>query len=396
MIVRVRVPFESIDKSGLVMISQLTMCLYGAICSLCIVLVLVPFLNQYADDIGWVDIPNRRKRHKGDVPLTGGLAILIAVATVLATFGFSHAQIIGFELGAGLIFATGFYDDRQPIGAGYRIGVHLTAAFAVTLIDGTSLTELGDLFGIGPIALGILAVPFTIVGITGVTNAINLTDGADGLAAGLSLIALFWLMCALLMIDQSQRALRIEELMLVTASLMGAIIGFLHFNLRAPWRRRAKIFMGDGGSMLLGFCIAWLAIHITGGFGERGMTPVAALWILTIPLFDTVSCIIRRLAARQNPMAADRMHLHHLLLALGLPVGRAVFLLHLASLILGGIGIWCWYKKVPEYWMFWTWLALFILYLAAVTELWEQTVSGLLRNARLTVSPASMDLGTRS
>ena len=111
---------------------------------------------------------------------------------------------------------------------------------------------------------------------------------------------------------------------------------------------------------------------------------VTALWILTIPLFDTVSCIIRRLAARTNPMTADRMHIHHLLPAMGLSVGRAVFALYFTSFILGGVGFLSWYLLVPEYFMFWAWLLLFVLYLAAVTELWEQVNSGSLRSTRLT------------
>src|SRR5690606_18145447 len=133
-------------------------------------------------------------------------------------------------------------------------------------------------------------------------------------------------------------------------------------NLRTPWRARAAIFMGDGGSMMLGFVLGWLAVRTPNAFGDAGLAPVVALWILAVPLADTMSCMLRRVAHGATPMSPDHRHLHHLLPAAGLSIRRSVAIILAAALVLGGTGILGWRMGVSDWMMFWAWVVLFVTY----------------------------------
>ncbi len=321
--------------------------------------------------IGWVDKPDARKKHSGAVPLSGGLIILSSIAATAFIF-----QLPGFDPGlvaaALLIFGIGFYDDRFPLRARYRFICHLAAAAMLIFASDTAVLYLGYCFGPVPVSLGILAVPFTLVAIPGLINAYNMVDGADGLSGGQCLAAVFWLIvaaCAIPLATPDQYA--INELGPVLFPVAGALIAFLYYNMRAPWRQRATLFMGDGGSMMLGLIIAWAVIRLSNYYGPSGMGAASALWIVAVPLFDLFSAIIRRVSEGRTPMSPDRKHMHHLLIQRGVRVNGAVMTMNLIAFVCGAIGVVGWLLEVPQYYLFWSLVVLFAAYMGYAHRFWQ-------------------------
>ncbi len=227
--------------------------------------------------------------------------------------------------------------------------------------------NLGDLFGLGEVALtGSVAFLFTLFCVVGVINALNMSDGLDGLAGGLALIAAGWLIVLVQSAPSLQRGNSDALLILVMV-----IAGFLCFNLRPPWRARASVFMGDAGSTMLGFVLAWFLVHLSQG-PAAVMVPMTAVWILAVPLLDTVAVMIRRIRAGHSPFAADRQHLHHLLLGLGLSDGQTTALLLAVALTTGAAGVAAYGLGAPEHLQFYAFLVLFGLYYRVTTRLWER------------------------
>jgi UDP-GlcNAc:undecaprenyl-phosphate GlcNAc-1-phosphate transferase len=198
------------------------------------------------------------------------------------------------------------------------------------------------------------AVPFTILGVVGVMNAMNMIDGADGLAGGITLSALLWFGLAAWMAGMPAHA-----------SLIGlfacAVATYLLFNAGGPLARRFKVFLGDAGSMLLGLILAWIAIELTmSPFAP--LKPVTAVWILAVPICDSVSLMLRRMLRRRSPFSPDREHFHHLLQDAGASSGRAVVLMLLISFTFGGFALFAEKAGVPEYVMFYLSMVIFAGY----------------------------------
>ena len=339
-------------------------------------LLLAPVAMQMCRFAGWLDVPGHHKRHRGEVPLAGGMLIAAAAALAGLVVDPGLRQTTHFWLGAVMVFAVGFADDRFPIRARYRFAAQLSAALLFVVLSGVTPTDLGRLFGPFVVPLGMLGLPFAMIGIAGLTNAFNMIDGLDGLAGGLVLISLSWLLIAFALIagdvaSSSHLVASAHQASLVTAVVTGALIAFLLFNQRAPWRGRASMFLGDGGSMLLGYLVATLGLYASSAFGQYGMTPVTAAWIAAVPLTDLFSSMLRRALAGETPMTPDRKHVHHLMLALGLGESGAVVVLQVTALLTGLIGIAGWRLGVPEYWMFWGLIALFVVYVTVARQVWR-------------------------
>jgi len=344
-------------------------------------LLLMPLMVRLCLALGWVDRPDHRKLHEGPIPLAGGLLICAAVliASLIVAPGLAH--VTQFWLSAAMVLAIGFADDRFPIRARYRFAVQVSAALVFVALSGAIPTDLGRLLGPFVLTLGIFALPFAAIGITGLTNALNMMDGLDGLAGGLALTALCWLLVAFALIagDVSASAELTgiaRQSILLIALVAGALIAFLFFNQRAPWRVRASMFLGDGGSMTLGFLLAALSLIACSAFGPQGMTPVTAAWIAAVPLTDMFASMLRRVLVGKTPMTPDRMHVHHLLLALGLETGGTVVVLHGLSALTGLIGVAGWRLGVPEYWMFWGLLGAFAAYFVVSQRIWSRLTTG--------------------
>ena len=320
---------------------------------------LIRFLVPRAERFGLMDRPTGgRKRHKDTTPTVGGLAILIGLSLTALLTGFADRVHPVFWVCLFLIGLTGALDDMRDLGPYIKFVAQIAAALMMIFWSGLYLHSLGNLVSEQTLTLGKFAVPLTVFAVIGVVNAINFCDGADGLAGGLVVIAVFWIAM------MSTGSMQTGPLGLAFG-LLGCIAAFLVFNQRSPWRSRAAIFLGDAGSLSLGFVLAWLTIDATQD-SVRSFQPVTAIWLLAIPISDTIVCMTRRLAKGHSPFRADRTHLHHILIDLGMPVARAVALIHCIAFVLAGVGVAGWVMRVPEHVMFYSAMAVFVLYIVLV------------------------------
>jgi UDP-GlcNAc:undecaprenyl-phosphate GlcNAc-1-phosphate transferase len=290
--------------------------------------VVLPMALPLARRLGLVDHPGGRKDHVGAVPVIGGLVIFLALA--LSFLGFEtrmSVQSITFVSCAGLMVLVGQLDDIYDLHWSWRIAAQTVAALAMIYIAGLEADNLQDVFGFAGANVGFLAVPFTVFIVVGVINALNMSDGVDGLAGTLSLVSLGLFTGFAL---YSGDVLQAERLL----ALCAALVGFLLWNHRLPWQPKAKVFLGNGGSMLLGFIIAWTSVRLTQDTAHP-VSPVLGPWTLALPLIDCVTLMFRRWRQGKSPFAADRHHMHHMLLDAGLRPTVVVLLLGSLSLLLG-------------------------------------------------------------
>ncbi|MEG1241989.1 MAG: MraY family glycosyltransferase [Oscillospiraceae bacterium] len=284
-----------------------------------------PIVKAFAQKVGAMDVPGEVRRvHDHPIPRMGGLAIFLGFLLSVLLFADITRQMQGILLGAVIIVATGAVDDLISLKAWVKLLLQILAA-VVAVLHGVIIEVI-----MNPIvwsasdylSLGWLQIPLTILWIVGITNSVNLIDGLDGLAAGVSSISsLTMLVIALVVAD--------GNVAVVMAALMGACVGFLPYNLNP-----AKIFMGDTGSLLLGYILATMSV--LGLFKFYAVVSFAVpLLALAIPLFDTIFAFCRRLLKGQNPMHPDRGHFHHRLLDMGLSQKQAVAVLYSISAILG-------------------------------------------------------------
>ena len=339
--------------------------------ALVIALLAVPLLMRLARRVGLVDVPDARKRHHGAIPLVGGLAIFLAAGLALAAIGALKAVPAGFITAAAVILLIGIIDDARDLGSGVRFTVQGVAITYAVWSTGLMLPDIGRLLGGETIELGTWARMLTVVGILGVVNAMNLVDGVDGLAGGIAATALFWLLVAFALVGVGTHPVQ-GYAVPVLGAMLGAVVGFLHYNLRRASRRRASVFLGDAGSLLLGFILGWFAVGVTAAPGGADMPPAAVLWLLWVPLYDTVGVMLRRILAGRSPMSADREHLHHLFQDLGYTPRQTVNRLIALNLLGGGIGVFGWYRGVPEVVLFVLFLLGFFVYLGMCAWVWRK------------------------
>lgn len=300
------------------------------ICFLAAIL-LTPLVKKLAFVIGATDKPNQRKVHQKIMPRLGGLAIFISfligvfmihpddsyLVSVLNLNGSIHLPII---LGSIVIILTGMFDDVKEISPRVKLLGQVVAALVVVAVGGLRVEFINLPFG-GELDFGYLSIPITMIWIIGITNAINLIDGLDGLAAGVSTIALFTI--AGMAFTMGNEYVMIMALVLAVSSL-----GFLLYNFHP-----AKIFMGDTGALFLGYMIAVLSL-----LGFKGVTFVSLIIpviILGVPISDTLFAIVRRLVNKQPLSAPDKSHLHHCLLRLGYTHKQTVLLIYAMSAVFG-------------------------------------------------------------
>jgi UDP-GlcNAc:undecaprenyl-phosphate/decaprenyl-phosphate GlcNAc-1-phosphate transferase len=315
---------------------------------------LILMLRRPAERWGLVDHPGGRKRHAAPVPLTGGIAITVGMILALAVSFSAFAQYSAFFAGVLLLTLVGLMDDLGEVSPGTKLLLQVVAALLMTSWGENFLLSLGDLFGTNPINTRHWAIPLTVLAALAVVNAINMLDGLDGLAGSLVLGILLVLTGFAWTIGEANSA----KILLV---LTGALAGFLFFNLPWPMRGRHRTFMGDAGSMVLGFAVAWFSVSLTQRAGTAVPPPVM-LWVLGIVLMDVFTVTVRRLARRRSPMAADRDHIHHMLLRRGYGPWQTLGLLVGANVVLAGIGTAMWRYGVADRWIFWTYLAVCALY----------------------------------
>ncbi len=323
-------------------------------------LLLLRLFSRLAVRVGLVDYPGRRKRHRGAIPLIGGPAIFAGLcfgALMIADTLYPYRALFA---ALAILLVAGLLDDLNDLTPSQKFLAQIIAGICMISWGGMTVAHLGSLFSQAPVLLHGLAYPLTIICLLGLINATNMVDGADGLAAGLCLIAFGFLFVSAALVGMTVTA----QLLLTTIVVL---LAFWTMNARFPWQPRARIFMGDSGSMMLGLLLTWFSIEVARS--GSGLPPITAVWYLAIPLVDMGVVIVRRLSRGQSPFQAGRDHLHHVLIAAGLPPHTAVLGIHALALALGAAGFLAWRTGVPQHWMFYGFLAL----LAASCALsWKQ------------------------
>jgi UDP-GlcNAc:undecaprenyl-phosphate/decaprenyl-phosphate GlcNAc-1-phosphate transferase len=319
-------------------------------------------LARAAEALRLVDHPGGRKEHARPVPLVGGLAIFIAFLAATCVGGVA-ASAAYFVFALSIVIAVGVWDDVAEISPRVKFPIQIVASSLMIWGAGVELNSVGDLLGWRPIGLWIFAVPLTIFAIVGVINSVNMMDGLDGLGGSIALVAFAWY--AAVAFDSG-----LEVPFRIAIIFCGAIAGFLVFNLRFPWQPHARVFLGDAGSLMIGFALGWFAIDLTQGEG-RTFPPIAALWVLLLPLADCVSLMTRRLMRRRSPFVADRHHIHHYLLARGFTHGQTLGALVALSALFGAVGYFGWHLGVSEATLFWPFFFAYFAYHYWIKRAWK-------------------------
>ena len=284
-----------------------------------------------------LDVPFGRKQHHAPIPCIGGIGIVAALLAGLAlgTATVFHSQP-GFFMGLLGIFVLGIADDRHDLSPKMKLLLEVPLIL-IALWSFPSFLFFEETLSL-PIliskASGLGCATFLLLGFL---NALNMTDGIDGLAGFISLFHAA--MCAGLAISFGQ-----SDIAAVALGLVGALIGFLLFNFRTPFGLKALVFLGDAGSMVLGFTLAWLSLSLT----QHGLPEGLVLWLMSYPTFDSVSTALRRMMKGKNPMEGDRTHLHHLLPGIGLSSVTTVMVIGVISASLTAFGFWLWHCQASN------------------------------------------------
>lgn len=283
----------------------------------------VPLVMSLAHNSGAIALPGRRHIHSHPTPKFGGVAIASGVL-IISPFVFPFDRVIGSYLfSSAVMLLLGIIDDVR--GADWKVKLVFSAIATAVFIYGADLwvTNLGDLFGLGVIRLGDWGIPFTFVAVFGIVNAINLIDGLNGLACGVSSIAFVAFAVFASMSGNS-------TVLYLSLCSLGATLGLFRYNYP-----RARIFMGDSGTMFIGFSIAVMSIMLTQGEGK--ITPMVPVIILAVPICDTLRVFIIRILNKRSPFLGDKTHLHHLMMRSGIRQKRVVKIVWVLSALMSFI-----------------------------------------------------------
>jgi len=328
--------------------------------SFLLTIALIKGLYPLAIKIDLLDRPCVRKCHEGAVPLVGGLAIFISFIICIFVLDLFTPALLPLLASLLIIIALGFLDDWRGLSFKIRFAFQSIAVLVVVYYSEVQLNSVGHIFGIEDLQLAWFAIPFTVFAIIGNINAFNMMDGIDGLSASLALVTLLGFFFAA---GVPADILEYKMLLLLIASLCA----FLLINLFA----KNKVFMGDAGSMLIGFAISYFAIiFCQESSGLKTISPIACLWVLAIPVMDTVCIMIRRIKKGQSPFLPDREHLHHVFLRAGYSARQALVIIVIISSILASIGLVANYYQVPEWIMGVGYLLVFTGYLQLLQHSW--------------------------
>ena len=282
--------------------------------SLLICMALIPVLSTSASRLRFIDVPRERHVHHEPIAKVGGIAFAVATFIAVLVWAPNDSFILSCLLSGAVIMFFGVWDDRGDLHYGVKFGGQVLAAAIAIAVVGVRLSSIPF---VDDLTLpSWLALPLTLVVIVAVTNAVNLSDGLDGLAGGLSLISFTGLAYLAYQLDE-------PLLVLLIVSVLGGVLGFLRFNTYP-----ARVFMGDAGSQFLGHYMAVAALLLTGAHHAL-YSPLVALFIWGVPLLDTIGVMGQRLSEGRSPFVGDRNHIHHKLLSLGLTHGQAVTVIYL-------------------------------------------------------------------
>lgn len=305
--------------------SSIIRVLVALLCAGVVSFAATPLVKSLSVKVGAIDVPkDGRRMHDHPIPRLGGLAIFLGFIFATLLFIPLNTAKQGMLLGAVIIVILGIFDDIYALPAKLKFLVQLVAAL-VAVLAGNKIEVLSNpnIFSDSPVwNLGWLSIPVTVIWIVAITNAVNLIDGLDGLACGVSTISAATMLMIALLVSELDVAM-------MMGALAGACIGFLPYNFNP-----AKIFMGDTGATFLGFIMA--TVSVEGMFKMYNIISfVVPFLMLGLPIFDVCFAVVRRISNGQSPMSPDRSHVHHRLIDMGFSQKQAVGVLYVISAILG-------------------------------------------------------------
>lgn len=312
-------------------------------------------MRKFAKKIGLVDRPNERKLHNGSVPLVGGLSICISILYFLLNNPESLPHSSLYAASIITLVLVGALDDKFDLSFKLRFAVQAALSLTMMVIGDIELNTVGDIIGTGDIiTLGWFGYFVTILAVIAAINAFNMVDGIDGLLGGLSIVTFIGL-AFMLTYDRQY------DLAHICIVLVVIILPYILLNLGVFGRKR-KVFMGDAGSMLIGFTVIWLLLLSSQNGSAPPLRPVTALWLIAIPLMDMAAIMIRRIKKGVSPFKPDRVHLHHLIQQLGFSSKNTLLIICTLSSLCAVMGVTSEIYNVPEYIMFYLFLILFCIY----------------------------------
>ncbi len=302
--------------------------------SVFITIALIPLLSRVAVRANGLDMPGPRKVHIHPIPRCGGVAMALGAVGPILFWVQASPAFSAFLIGAAIVAAAGLLDDFHGVGYRFKLMAQIAAAMFLVLYGRVVITDLGNLLPDGMLLPEWLGIMLTVFVLVGVTNAINLSDGLDGLAGGTSLLTF-------LFISYLGFASGNMTVAVIALAIAGALLGFLRFNTHP-----ASLFMGDTGSMLLGFSAAALTIMLTQG--HTPMSPLLPLILLGFPVLDTLAVAAQRISEGHSPFLPDKKHFHHRLLKLGFYPTEAVFSIYMIQLLLI---VFAWFFRFHSEWL---------------------------------------------
>ena len=293
-------------------------------------LVVLVLIRPIAIHLGLVDSPSSRKMHEGRIPLVGGFGVFLSVVIyfLLVPSEASH-EIIALISTGSIIFLLGVLDDFKGLSPRIKLFVEFSICLFMILITDIKIDYLSGFWPGYEIYLGQLAIPVTMLFVVFVMNSFNLVDGIDGLAGMLGVVAIV----GILLLQSMVGAIRDFEYLVI---LLFSLIPFIYFNVFGG--RRSKIFLGDSGSLFLGYIISWTLVYQVQHV-ESNISVPSVLWLVALPVIDTLGVMFRRILKKQSPLKADRDHLHHILLRAGLSSYGSLMILTFFSSFIVMIGL---------------------------------------------------------
>ncbi len=326
--------------------------LFGYLTAFCALLVLVPLARR----IGYVDHPGGRKTHEEVTPPIGGLVILPMSTFLLWGIGALDQGMAVLLSAVAVIFLMGACDDLAQLNSWLKFFIQIAVAAYLVIFGGAEVHLLGNLFGMGEAGLNILSIPFSIAAFVLLMNALNMMDGLDGLAGGMAAVILGWLAFAAYSAGQTNSSLQI-------LCILVPLLAFLSLNMRHPFLKKARVFLGDAGSLSLAIIIGWFAIDLSQP-PAAALLPVGIMWLLAIPVMDTLTLFFIRKLRGRHPFEPDRNHLHHRFLDKGFAAEWTTPFILLAGIACGCLAIQAPAIGVPEVVLFAGWWGVLGLYVA--------------------------------
>lgn len=313
-----------------------------------VTLLFIAALRPLAKTIRLVDLPGGRKRHVGEVPVIGGIAMFLGLLTGMTVLPAGYPMAFHLAIAGALLVTVGALDDRFTMPTSVRLLTQASVVLIMVYGSNVRMFDIGDPFGFGTITLGSAELVVTALITVSVINAFNMMDGIDGLAGTMALIALI---CIALVAGY-------EHPMAAFALLAtGSVIAFLMTNFPTIYNRKARTFMGDAGSMFIGFVVAWVTMSVSQGEGAVA-TPVICLWFAAMPIYDFFTRFVRRIRKGYSPFRPARDHYHHMLMRSGMGVRVTLGVLTGLQLSYAIIGLLGHFMGVADVVMFSAWAVL--------------------------------------